>query len=313
MRRAVPLLALALACSGEKQETNMAAAAQLPPGILAMVGDTAISTETVQRIANAQHVSAEDALNKAISDALLAARAPCGTGNATRAALARATLAQLAREARGAGEPTTEELDFLRERQWWEIDRPVMRRSVQAVVLIKEDTDKALARKVADQIWAAVKDTRYTVPFETAAASVDKQGLEVVNQRLPPATSDGRALELEQANPHGTRAQSFVQEFTKPLFEIDKVGDVSGVIETSFGFHVIQLSHIYKEQRLPPEELRAFLTPQVYDMRAQVKVEALLTGTRQKNPPEFLREWGEATHATVGWLESAEIRPCGAQ
>jgi len=47
-----------------------------------------------------------------------------------------------------------------------------------------------------------------------------------------------------------------VRPYLAALFDLDKVGDYSGLVESRFGFHIIRLDGIRKEKYLPLEEVR---------------------------------------------------------
>jgi hypothetical protein len=265
----------------------------LRAGVVARVGDAEIASDTVARIALAQGVTAPEALDRAVRDALLAAGARSGLGAGELASiesrvLARAVLRALWQEAQGAPIGDAELADAT-DRQFIWYDRPRGFRTLHAVVEVDEAAPAELgerARALADAIAAAVapvaEQARATSaperseeqmfgpegprdpveqPFRDAVASVDRAGLTVTVEALPPATAEGRLMAVGSdigLDPAYARAAA----------ELTRRGELSGVARSAVGFHVILLLEITPEKRVPADERRAVLRDDIHRRRA---------------------------------------------
>jgi peptidyl-prolyl cis-trans isomerase C len=264
---ALSLLLLACGGSGPPQTTS----SQLPAGFVARAGQDLVSAASVSRIASAQGLPPQQAVSRALSDALFAAAArtsapPGVASHIERAASARALLEQLNREAGRAGPPTDTELaDLVRER-WTDLDRPDAVRTVHAIVLDPESARLADARRIAEKIAEAVEPASNGEEFKNLARAVPLEGLEMMVESLPLITSDGRSFEKREGNfvPRGP----FDLDFARAANALAAPGQVSPVTRSKFGFHVIRLEERVPGRVVPKTELGRLLGPEVLTRRA---------------------------------------------
>lgn len=305
MRRCGAALAVLLAlasCDAPSPPPSSAqgsfAAAPRDPGAVAYVGDVAISGDRVARIAAAQRVPAPEARDLAVRDALFSLEARSRGLDAERdielratALLARVLIEDINAAAAAQGPVTDAELDEVTARHWTELDRPEASRTAHAVVLLKKDAAppmRARALAVAETIRKAAapaadaarssarpSDPRAEDPaaiaLRQAVNGVPKDEFEVRVEALPPVVADGRTTEGQ-----GT----FDQAYAKAAIALERRGDLSPVVETSFGFHVLLLLERLPSQIVPREERRRVVLEEVITDRARRARDQLLGDLR---------------------------------
>jgi hypothetical protein len=244
--------------------------------VVAVVGDVKISSDLVASVAAAQHLTARQALDALVDDAL-ASEAARRKGLETRpdvawqskAVLAKITADRIDADARAKGPPTDEEIEKATARRWRDFDVPEHISVIHAIVMKKKHTDPKVAADVANAIVAAVSNAPDANAFEVAAKSVDAKGNELRVERLPSFTADGRMVEEEGA---------LDPTFVASSFALAHIGDTSTVVETSFGWHVIKLLAKLPGHRVPLEERRAALTDAALTLRTRAMYEATIDG-----------------------------------
>lgn len=244
------------------------------PSQAAVIGADTIALETVNRIAREQGSSREVALDRAIQDAVFAAwgRERMGSSNlrrAERAAHARALFEALFQSAREAGPVSDAELEELTQARWWELDRPPMLRTTHAVVIPRNREDDFQARRVAERVLEAVKGASNPEEFRRLARGVATDGLELRVEDLDPVTADGRAIEPNAPHAVGEKPARYDQTYARAAFEIPTVGKTSGVVRTVPGYHVILAVEMIPERRIPREDRRRLLEPEITSRRAK--------------------------------------------
>jgi parvulin-like peptidyl-prolyl isomerase len=125
----------------------------------------------------------------------------------------------------------------------------------------KTDAEKAAARKKIEDILARVK------------AGEDFAALAKEYSEDPGSKDNGGLYE------NFGRGQ-MVKPFEDAAFSVP-VGEVSGVVETSFGFHIIKVVERKKETR-PFEEVRAELESRLKDGKQGTAVEDTIKGLKEK-------------------------------
>lgn len=301
--RVLILLASGLVgCGGEsapQAPAELASSGSLPERVVARVGASEVSVDTVARIAAAQALTPEQALSLAIRDTVFeheAARRSVAPRLAVSAALARATLKNLAVEAERQGPVTDAELRDTTAEHWLELDRPAGFRTVHAVVRLDDKADaakRAAAAEVAAAIHRALEpvsavaartpgperaaprarvEDAAVAPFKLAVGSVPHQGFEVITEELPPVAADARVL-----SPDGSH---FDPDFARAAAALDQRGQLSLPVVSAFGVHVLMLLEKTPERVLSKDERRALLTPEIMSRRARQLEQALLGPAR---------------------------------
>jgi hypothetical protein len=254
----------------------------LPEGIAARVGNEVIPTELVRRVAAARQLSPAAARELLIQDALFAAHARSELGEtgivaaAERAALSRALLERLRAEAHARGEPSDEEIRRLVAARWHELDRPASARTSHAVVMLDAAADRALGRRVAERIAAAVRGVTDAADFRRIAAAVPSDGARVRVEQLPAVTADGRVVPEDESR-RAPPSSRFDPVFAAAANALGEAGAQSGIVESSHGLHVILVEERLPERRFPLAEIRARLRDEALASRAR-ELEAELSG-----------------------------------
>lgn len=306
MKRRLAALALLLGFACEAPAPPPSAphpvATTLDATTAARVGDVAILTDRVARIAAAQSIPIAEARDLAVRDALFAAEARAQGIDADRQVelvasgiLARTLVQEIAASAEAQGPVTDAELDEVTERHWTELDRPDASRTVHAVVQLKKGAPAdvraaalALAEAIRKAIAPAADAAQHSEPvapdphgpddpviavFRKSADEVPKGALDVRVEALAAVVADGRTL---------NEGQRYDEAFAKAALQLTKRGDVSPVIETPFGFHVLLLLERIPGHTVPREERRAMVREEVLSTRARAAKDQLLAGLRQR-------------------------------
>lgn len=296
--------ALLLTCGTKRPPPERAAA--LDGDAVARVGDEVVAAQTVSAIASEQNVSVEQAMKLAIFDALVAAEARARgydqrERRQTRAALANVLIQQLAAEARAEGDPSEAEIAELTAANWYEVARPDAVAVVHAVVRVEANEDPLVAAKaeaLASSIRAAVlpaseaakrepgpdflprpgipqKADRAGEQFLRIAKSTPSAGFSVAAEFIPAFSADGDTVHYETRSPH------YDPDFTAQAFKLRERGDVSPVIRTPFGFHVIMLLGQVPGSMLSLPARQQLFAPLVVLARTRKRIDAIVGGLRQ--------------------------------
>jgi hypothetical protein len=276
------LAALFLPACGEKRAPS-AYHGTLGPGVAARVGADDIALATVQRIARARAVTPREARDLAIVDALFAegARATSPSAQiatAERGVLARALLEEARQLGRTAGAPTDAEVEAVTKERWIELARPAAVRVTHVVVLAKKPEERREGRAIAERVAAALRGATKSQDFEQRVAGLGTKEIGVKVERLSPVTPDGRVFELAVAGRPPAELGGLDAGFTRAAHAIEKPGDLSPIVDTPFGFHVIFLEERLAAVQPSLEERRRLLTPEIHSRRA----ERALAETKQR-------------------------------
>jgi hypothetical protein len=245
----------------------------LSGGIAALVGTERVDVETVVRVSRASEIPLVTARDRAIFDALLACGARQRFGSlvarhAERSAAARRLLETWMADARRAGPPNDAEVAEVTETRWWELDRPPLRRTTHAVVVVEKADEEKPARALADRIAAAVASATDAASFRSLTTAVTAPGLKVKVEDLDPVAEDGRAVNPASPPPPGGQTARYSPIYTAATFSVPGVFRKSPVFRSEFGFHVVLVTELLPEQRMPLEDRRRLLEPDVLTRRA---------------------------------------------
>jgi hypothetical protein len=266
-RRATALFAaaiLALACDACSSSAPPAPVAQASlGGAIARVGTVVLSPALVARVASAKGSSPRDATGDLIADALAAQgawargldRDPAVVGRCA-AAVARRVPERLAQEAKAEGPPSEEELEVI---------------SVVQVMVVRSATiHEAEALALAGALRRAVTGASSSDDFEARAGAVPHPNVQVSIQTVGPFGADGQGAGQGEVDP----------SFVAAAFALRSPQDVSPIVETPFGWHVLRLVE-RKAAEISPIDRARVLEDAVVGMRGRLKLDALLRARRQ--------------------------------
>lgn len=288
---ALVMLVATLACSTRKEPRPAAAA--LPPGVVARVEGESIEGSSVALIAERQSLPPRAALARALSDAMFAAAGRATLPGALvssieRAAAARALLEQIGADSLRAGPPTDAETSELLRERWADLDRPEAVRVTHAVVINGDPQREAAARAVAEKLASAAKAAKSAQELKTLVESVPAEGFDVRAEELPAITADGRSFAPAEKG-FAAAPTTFDLDFARAANQLEQPGELSPVVRTRFGFHVIRLEERIPAGGVPKEELATLLGPEVQARRAARLRAELLEKLRGPSPVELDR------------------------
>jgi hypothetical protein len=247
----------------------------------------ALPAELRQRIARESGIS-EQEVSSRVEGARLARRVAerggldLGRLAATRrAVLARAMLERLMAEERSRGPAGDDELDREVKRRWVLWDRPRGVVVMHALARTKQPADQAKAREVAEKLAKLLNDLSNPTEFEARVKSLPEQPVEVLVERLPPLTEDGRSFELSAPDRAGSEGPRMDAVFARAAHRITQVGANSPIVATPFGYHLIHLVEVIPPLRRPREEQRAELTESVMTERFRARLSQELERAKQ--------------------------------
>lgn len=270
-RTFLPLLAV-VACSSSNPPSPSTSSSALAPGIAARAGSEQVSAATIERIAARQGIAPRAAAALALSDALFAQAARITIPSATthsieRAAAGRSLLEQLGLAAVAAGPASDSELSEIARERWTELDRPDGVRTTHAVVLNDNPARDAAARSLAEKLARAVQRATSGDELIRIAQAFPAEGFKIIAQTLPFVTADGRVFQRHDAK-FVASASPFDADFARAANALERPGQLSPIVKSAFGYHVIRLEERAPGVVVPKSELRTLLAAEVVTRRA---------------------------------------------
>lgn len=291
---ALAVLSLGCSASGPTEQEREAAR---------VAAEVRVDRRLVETLASARQLPTERARELVTEDALLAnelsRQRPALASWLERLALARALLGALGEEAKAAGPPTDEEILDLSRRRFWAIDRPPMAQVTHAVVLSSSESTEA--RAFAERIAEAVSSAQTSAEFEQKAKAVRAEGLSVKVESLPPVTEDGRAVDPERPPPEGPSVMILDKDFAAAAHRLERVGQLSPVVRSAFGYHVLYLVRTIEPKMSSLEARRQSLREEIVTQRAGALQQTLLAREREAASPEQER-------SALSWMEELTVK-----
>lgn len=212
-----------------------------------------------------------------------------------RVALAHVLADELTAAAQAQGAVTDEELESWTSAHWLGVDRPLAFRTVHAVVVTDAaagEAEQAASRALAEQIRSAVIGAGTVEEFRERVNAVPNSGRTVKVEDLEPVVADGRVVRLGARV--GAAVATYDEAFARAATALEKVGETSPVVASSFGYHVLRLVELVPELRFGVEERRRMAARDVYSLRARRKLTEI-TSAAQTPVVGIERSAGEAT------------------
>jgi len=290
---------LLLGGCGPREDQPRPAKSSLARDVVAQVGREPVSESTVTGIARTRELPPREAAVRAVEDALWATGArdmlarPT-VGGIERAALARSLIATLRTKAEALGPPTQAELDAIVKERWVEIDRPDAARTTHAVVVNQDPGRDVAARTLAEKLAASLQDVTSGSELISRIRQFSNEGFDVRGENLPFVTQDGRTFE-RRGERFVDAHQDFDLAFARAANELERPGQLSSVVKSKYGYHVIRLEERAPGSVVPKAELPTLLGPEVFAARAKRARADLLEPLRQAGNVQILRAADELT------------------
>ncbi len=204
-----------------------------------------------------------------------------------RSVLARSLLEWSYNRAIADGIPTDAEVAKITAERWFEVDRPAAAKTSHFVVRVKSGESTAAAQRLARKIAGLVHAIVNPDAFVAAVKAIPPNGLEVVAESLPPVTVDGRSLQLDKDGRPVGEGPRFDASFARAANSVESEGSQSGLIQSSFGYHVILLERRIPAYQVPFEDRRRKFAPEVYARRARVLSDRFIEEGKQRRQVRF--------------------------
>lgn len=264
----VALSALSGGCSPEKTSPP---AGPVPEGAFARVGASVLSLDLLGAVGGDGRAAATGIVHDELFRQETSLLAPHRARVAERGVLARHLFESLEREAAHAKLVSEKALLEERERNWVKYDRPRSVRTAQLFIRVLPLADDRAAHELAMRVLEAVKDSKNVEHFVQRGREAAR-GKEISAEPLPPLTETGLVVPLLLQD---VGYESFPQELGAAAAKLDAPGEISDVIGSEHGFHLLFAMEVIPEQRVTLEEAREELTRAVVARRVKERLAEL--------------------------------------
>lgn len=259
-------------CDAAQHAARGLGVGSLGAGQVASVDGVAIAVADVQRLVERGGLSPKQALARLEAQELLASEAErrgYAASEAVQQVAEQALVQVLLQREVESDKPSDAEIQAAYESSGARFNKPERRVATHLLaVLPKQPTpeqDAAARAFTADAILQLKAAADPAVVFH-ALATKQTPLFQVKVEELPPATREG----------------SFVEPFSKALFELEKPGVSPQPVRTEFGWHAIWLREILPSETLPEATARAELARELEQSGRQRRADALVRQLEQR-------------------------------
>lgn len=260
----------AVSC-GEHDTVALRAPGVVPKGSFALVGDRALSLSLLSASPDARTIQAEGIVQEVLLGDEAARTLPHRSQAVERGVLGRSLLNHLERELLQQAPITDEEISKQRQKEWMKYDRPRAVRVAQFYIPVQRLSPGDAEYALAESIQAAVKGATNVEGFVSAGQAVETE-LQVVVEPAPAVAADGRVVPIlsEESEFENTDVA-----FAKAATDLQFVGDISGVIATEAGFHILYAMEIFPGVTVSEVQARSSLMKTALAERMDARLEAI--------------------------------------
>ncbi|MEO8876513.1 MAG: peptidyl-prolyl cis-trans isomerase [Polyangiaceae bacterium] len=297
-RSALVLSLVALAGVGACTSTPPPTHQALGGDVVARVGSQTIPSSLVASVAHAQNRTPQDALQLLISDALFSESARAKKLDQTtsvardlNALRAQLVADRIRNDALAMGPCSDAEVDALSKIHLKDVELPERVQVIHAIAIRPKKTEQNAdqrteqAREIGAALEAAVQGATSAEDFEDRARRVPHEGIDVRVESLPAFADDGVVPET---------GGGMDATFAHAAFMLRSPGDISPVVETSFGWHVIRLNERLSSKDVPREERRKMFAEECVTTRARSSFDALLGARHATTKIEIVQDANDA-------------------
>jgi hypothetical protein len=185
-------------------------------------------------------------------------------------------------EAERRGALTEVEASQIRKDRWREFDRPQGMRVVHALVRRPSGKSAEIAaafakdgKRQATSLRERLLETNAEADFVSAAKASIAEPYPIVAEDIPLFAASGELIEVQ-----GTLDKAFASA----AFLLVKDGEVSPIVETPFGFHIIRRGEVKAPQTISLDEMADRVHSDVLRVRSRRMLEETLAKSKEANP-----------------------------
>jgi hypothetical protein len=271
--------ALFLVASGCGEQASVSRAAlTVPKGAFATIGDRALSLELLTTPPEARKAESEAVIREILLGDEAARSLPHRARAVERGVLGRSLVERLEQELLREAPVKEADLQAQRAKEWVKYERPRSVRTAQFFVPVGELSPGDHEHALAERIHEAVKGATNIDQFVTLGKAIETE-LKVIVEPAPAVAADGRVVPI---NTEEARFVSTDEVFARAASSLRAPGDISGVVVTQDGFHVLYAMEVFSSVSIPIAEARRTLTKAILAERLDARLQTLKEGRKEK-------------------------------
>jgi hypothetical protein len=250
----------------------------VPEGAFAVVGERVLPLELLTAPVEERKAEAEAVIREILLGDEAARSLPHRAQAVQRGVLGRSLIEHLEEELSRQAPVTEEELEAQRKKEWVKYERPRAVRTAQFFIPVGELSPGQVEYDLAQRIVEAVKGATNVEQFASLGRAVETD-LRVIVEPAPTVAADGRVVPI---NTEEAQFESTDSAFAEAATNLRTAGDISGVVATKNGFHVLYAMDVYPAVSIPVSEARRALTKAVLAERLDARLQKLKEARKEK-------------------------------